>query len=212
MKTKLTKRAVALFESIKKTDDNGIEYWSSRDLWKILEYTEHRHFLPVIEKAKISCVNSGHSVSDHFEDILEMVVVGSNAERQMKSIKLSRYACYLTVQNADPNKPIVAQAHTYFAIQTRIAEVQQMKEYNKLMQIKLIMMWGKVNVFFKIIQLQKYQIKTDTCLRCLLRKGCISFTLLRFSDSQFHIHSQFPPNAVYNLTNDNKAEFHALTK
>ena len=132
MKTKLTKRAVALFESIKRTDDNGIEYWSSRDLWKILEYTEHRHFLPVIEKAKISCVNSGHSVSDHFEDILEMVVVGSNAERQMKSIKLSRYACYLTVQNADPNKPIVAQAQTYFAIQTRIAEVQQMKEYNQL--------------------------------------------------------------------------------
>ncbi len=132
MKTKLTKRAVALFESIKKTDDNGIEYWSSRDLWKILEYTEHRHFLPVIEKAKISCVNSGHLVSDHFEDILEMVVVGSNAERQMKSIKLSRYACYLTVQNADPNKPIVAQAQTYFAIQTRIAEVQQMKEYNQL--------------------------------------------------------------------------------
>ncbi len=109
MKTKLTKRAVALFESIKKKDDNGIEYWSSRDLWKILEYTEHRHFLPVIGKAKISCENSGHSVSDHFEDILEMVVVGSNAERQMKSIKLSRYACYLTVQNADPNKPIVAQ-------------------------------------------------------------------------------------------------------
>ena len=78
-------------------------------------------------------------MSDHFEDILEMVVVGSNAERQMKSIKLSRYACYLTVQNADPSKPIVAQAQTYFAIQTRIAEVQQMKEYNKLMKIKLIM-------------------------------------------------------------------------
>ena len=133
MKTKLTKRAVALFESIKKTDDNGIEYWSSRDLWKILDYTEHRHFLPVIEKAKISCENSGHPMSDHFEDILEMVVVGSNAERQMKSIKLSRYACYLTVQNADPNKKIVAQAQTYFAIQTRIAELQKTKEYNQLL-------------------------------------------------------------------------------
>lgn len=133
MKTKLTKRAVALFESIKKTDDNGIEYWSSRDLWKILDYTEHRHFLPVIEKAKLACGNSGHFVSDHFEDILEMVVVGSNAERQMKSIKLSRYACYLTVQNADPNKKIVAQAQTYFAIQTRIAELQKTKEYNQLL-------------------------------------------------------------------------------
>ena len=132
MKTKLTKKAVSIFENIKRIDDNGVEYWSSRDLWKILEYTEHRHFLPVIEKAKLACGNSGHFVSDHFEDILEMVVVGSNAERQMKSIKLSRYACYLTVQNADPNKKIVAQAQTYFAIQTRIAELQKTKEYNQL--------------------------------------------------------------------------------
>ena len=132
MKNKLTKKAVSIFENIKRIDDNGVEYWSSRDLWKILEYTEHRHFLPVIEKAKLACGNSGHFVSDHFEDILEMVVVGSNAERQMKSIKLSRYACYLTVQNADPNKKIVAQAQTYFAIQTRIAELQKTKEYNQL--------------------------------------------------------------------------------
>lgn len=132
MKNKLTKKAVSTFENIKRIDDNGIEYWSSRDLWKILEYTEHRHFLPVIEKAKLACGNSGHFVSDHFEDILEMVTVGSNAERQMKSIKLSRYACYLTVQNADPNKKIVAQAQTYFAIQTRIAELQKTKEYNQL--------------------------------------------------------------------------------
>ena len=132
MKAKLTKKAVALFENIKKIDEEGREYWSSRDLWKILEYTEHRHFLPVIEKAKISCENSGHLVSDHFEDILEMVSIGSNTERQMKSVKLSRYACYLTVQNADPSKTIVAQAQTYFAIQTRIAEVKQIEEYNRL--------------------------------------------------------------------------------
>lgn len=131
MRNKLTKKAVSAFENIKRIDDNGIEYWSSRDLWKILEYTEHRHFLPVIEKAKLACGNSGHLLSDHFEDILEMVTVGSNAERQMKSIKLSRYACYLTVQNADPNKQIVAQAQTYFAIQTRIAELQKTKEYNQ---------------------------------------------------------------------------------
>ena len=132
MKAKLTKKAVTLFENIKKIDEEGREYWSSRDLWKILEYTEHRHFLPVIEKAKISCENSGHLVLDHFEDILEMVPIGSNTERQMKSVKLSRYACYLTVQNADPSKTIVAQAQTYFAIQTRIAEVKQMEEYNRL--------------------------------------------------------------------------------
>ena len=132
MKTKLTKRAVALFESIKKTDDNGIEYWSSRDLARILEYKDYRNFLLVLNKAKESCNNSNVSVRDHFVDVTDMVTIGSGAVRTVESVRLSRYACYLTVQNADPNKPIVAQAQTYFAIQTRIAEVQQMKEYNQL--------------------------------------------------------------------------------
>ena len=132
MKTRLTKKAITTCESIKRVDDNGIEYWSSRDLWKVLGYTDYRHFLPVIEKAKIACQNSSQPISDHFEDILEMVVIGSGAERPLDSIKLSRYACYLTVQNADPNKTIVAQAQTYFATQTRIAEIQQMDAYNRL--------------------------------------------------------------------------------
>ena len=132
MSTKLTKKTVSLFESIKNIDENGNEYWTSRSLWKILEYTEYRHFLPVIEKAKIACENSGQRIDDHFEDILEMVTIGSGAERQIDSVKLSRYACYLIVQNADPSKKIVAQGQTYFAIQTRIAEVQQMKEYQEL--------------------------------------------------------------------------------
>ncbi len=132
MSTKLTKNAVSLFESIKKIDENGNEYWTSRSLWKILEYTEYRHFLPVIEKAKIACKNSGQSIENHFEDILEMVEIGSGAGRSVDSVKLSRYACYLIVQNADPTKTIVAQGQTYFAIQTRIAEVQQMKEYQEL--------------------------------------------------------------------------------
>lgn len=132
MRTRLTKKAIKIFESIKKIDDEGVEYWSSRDLWKVLEYTEYRHFLPVIEKAKTACKNSNQNISNHFEDILEMVPIGSGAERQLDSIKLSRYACYLIVQNADPNKTIVAQAQTYFAIQTRIAEVQQMDAYNRL--------------------------------------------------------------------------------
>ena len=132
MSTKLTKKTVSLFESIKKIDESGNEYWTSRSLWKILEYTEYRHFLPVIEKAKLACENSGQRIEDHFEDILEMVTIGSGAERQIDSVKLSRYACYLIVQNADPSKKIVAQGQTYFAIQTRIAEVQQMKEDQEL--------------------------------------------------------------------------------
>ena len=132
MSRRLTKKTMSLFESIKHIDENGIEYWTSRNLWKILEYNEYRNFLPVIEKAKIACKNSGQNIEDHFVDINEMVTIGSGAERLLDSVKLSRYACYLIVQNADPSKAIVAQGQTYFAIQTRIAEVQQMKEYQEL--------------------------------------------------------------------------------
>lgn len=132
MGTRLTKKATATFESIKKIDENGVEYWLSRDLAKILEYADYRNFITVINKAKEACSNSGNEVLDHFGDITEMVTIGSGAQRPIDTIKLTRYACYLTVQNADPSKTIVAQAQTYFAIQTRIAEVQQMEEYNRL--------------------------------------------------------------------------------
>lgn len=132
MSKKLTKKTMTLFESIKHVDENGAEYWTSRSLWKILEYNEYRNFIPVIEKAKIACENSGQRIEDHFVDINEMVAIGSGAVRPIDSIKLSRYACYLIVQNADPSKTNVAQGQTYFAIQTRIAEVQQMKEYQEL--------------------------------------------------------------------------------
>ena len=132
MKAKLTKKAVTLFENIKKIDEDGREYWSSRDLAKILEYKDYRNFLTVINKAKESCSNSNIMLIDHFVDVTDMVSIGSGATRTIETIRLSRYACYLTVQNADPSKTIVAQAQTYFAIQTRIAEVKQMEEYNRL--------------------------------------------------------------------------------
>ena len=132
MKAKLTKKAVALFENIKKIDEEGREYWSSRDLAKILEYKDYRNFLTVINKAKESCGNSNIMLIDHFVDVTDMVSIGSGATRTIETIRLSRYACYLIVQNADPSKTIVAKAQTYFAIQTRIAEVKQMEEYNRL--------------------------------------------------------------------------------
>lgn len=122
----------SLFEAIKKEDENGNEYWSARELAKTLEYTDYRNFITVIEKAKEACKNSDHVISDHFVDFNEMVTIGSGAIRSIESIKLSRYACYLIVQNADPSKEIVAQGQTYFAIQTRIAEIKQMDEYNQL--------------------------------------------------------------------------------
>jgi len=121
-----------IFEQIKRFDENGNEFWSARDLAKVLEYSEYRHFLPAIERAKEACQNSGHNLADHFEDILEMVEIGSKAKRQIESNKLSRYACYLIVQNADPGKEVVALGQTYFAVQTRLQEIRQMDEYNRL--------------------------------------------------------------------------------
>jgi DNA-damage-inducible protein D len=122
----------SIFEQIKEIDENGNEFWSARTLSKALYYSEYRHFSPVVEKAKEACLNSGINASDHFEDILEMVSIGSNAKRQTKSVKLSRYACYLIVQNADPSKEVVALGQTYFAVQTRLQEIQQTERYNNL--------------------------------------------------------------------------------
>lgn len=132
MKEKLLKKNAPVFEHIKRTDKNGNEFWSARDLSKVLEYSEYRHFLPVIERAKEACKNSNYAVIDHFEDILDMVQVGSGAQRKVESVKLSRYACYLIVQNADPSKEIIALGQTYFAVQTRLQEIQQMQNYQRL--------------------------------------------------------------------------------
>ena len=132
MAKELTNPHHNLFEEVKQTDENGNEFWSARDLSRVLEYSEYRHFLPVIERAKEACVNSGQTIENHFEDILEMVAIGSGAQRKTESVKLSRYACYLIVQNADPGKEVVALGQTYFAVQTRLQEIRQMDEYNRL--------------------------------------------------------------------------------
>jgi DNA-damage-inducible protein D len=123
-----------VFEQIKKIDENGREYWSARDLTSILEYSEYRHLLPVIEKAKESCKNSGEVIHNHFEDVLEMVKIGSGAERPIENVYLDRYACYLIIQNSDPTKEVVALGQTYFAIQTRRQEKadQMIEDSNRL--------------------------------------------------------------------------------
>lgn len=111
------------FESIKHTTESGEEYWTSRELSRLLDYSEYRHFLSVLGKAKEACKNSGHSIKNHFEDILGMVKIGSGAQREIQDVRLSRYACYLIVQNGDPSKPLIAAGQTYFAIQTRRQEL-----------------------------------------------------------------------------------------
>jgi DNA-damage-inducible protein D len=113
------------FERIKRINDTGNEYWSSRDFALILGYSDYRNFEQVIKKAKTACFNSGHHIEDHFGDITEMVDIGSGAKRPVSSVYMSRYACYLIVQNADPLKEIVALGQTYFAVQTRRQEISE---------------------------------------------------------------------------------------
>ena len=111
------------FSRIRRVNPAGNEYWSSRDLSSLLGYAEYRNFEPVLEKAKVACFNSGHRVEDHFVDVHEMIEIGKGGQRAVAVVYLSRYACYLIVQNADPSKPIVAIGQTYFAIQTRRQEL-----------------------------------------------------------------------------------------
>ncbi|EFB3137415.1 DNA damage-inducible protein D [Escherichia coli] len=120
------------FEEIKLINANGAEQWSARQLGKLLGYSEYRHFIPVLTRAKEACENSGHTIDDHFEEILDMVKIGSNAKRALKDIVLSRYACYLVVQNGDPAKPVIAAGQTYFAIQTRRQELADDEAFKQL--------------------------------------------------------------------------------
>src|SRR3989344_8483592 len=126
------------FEEIKKIDENGIEYWEARELMPLLGYIKWRNFEEVvIKKAKNACDKSGQTITNHFADIGKKVSIGSGAERESKDYKLSRYACYLIAQNGDPSKQEIANAQTYFAIQTRRQEVfQQLAENEKRLFVR----------------------------------------------------------------------------
>jgi DNA-damage-inducible protein D len=111
------------FETIRRTNPAGNEFWSSRDFAKVLGYADYRNFQSVIESARTACFNSGQRVEDHFVEVTDMVEIGSGAQRSVKTVMMSRYACYLVIQNADPAKEIVAHGQTYFAVQTRRQEL-----------------------------------------------------------------------------------------
>ncbi len=125
------------FESLKQTHNHGVEFWFARDLQPVLDYSSWEKFRRVIHKAMKACGNSGQAEADHFSHVVKMVRIGSGAERQIEDYALSRYACYLIVQNADPSKPVIANGQTYFAMQTRRQELaddqvfQQLKEDEK---------------------------------------------------------------------------------
>ena len=119
------------FESLRQ-EENGCESWSARKLSKVLEYSEYRNFLNVIEKAKEACVNSRHDIVDHFVDVTDMIDIGKGGQRRAADVRLSRYACYLVVQNGDPAKPVIANGQTYFAIQTRRQELADNQAFLQL--------------------------------------------------------------------------------
>lgn len=119
----LIKSTTNVFEKLKRVNEHGSETWSARELAKILEYADFRNFLHVIADARQACQQSGQQEADHFVEFTDMVEIGSGAQRPVENWLLSRYACYLVIQNADPSKPLVALGQTYFAVQTRRQEL-----------------------------------------------------------------------------------------
>ena len=128
------------FEAIKHISAEGNEFWFARELAVVLEYVQWRNFAKVLDRAMLSCKNSGYEIPDHFAEVSKTIKMPKTATKQVIDYKLTRYACYLIVQNGDPRKEVIALGQTYFAIQTRRQEVadyfNQLDEDNKRLVIR----------------------------------------------------------------------------
>jgi DNA-damage-inducible protein D len=132
MRRDIEKRHHRTFESLKKINDDKIEFWFARELQTVLDYSSWDKFKRVLQKAMKACGNSEQVTDDHFSQVVKMVELGSGSKREIEDYALSRYACYLIVQNADPSKPVIANGQTYFAIQTRRQELADDEAFQRL--------------------------------------------------------------------------------
>ena len=134
MKTEVVQSLTNQFEAGAQKTESGIEYWLARDIQHLLGYSKWENFLNVLSKAKTACEISGFPISDHFVEVTKMVGLGSGSQREIDDLMLTRYACYLVAQNGDPQKQQIAFAQTYFALQTRRAELieQRMLEAERI--------------------------------------------------------------------------------
>lgn len=123
MKSEAIAELTMTFEGHAQQTESGVEYWLARDIQHLLGYAKWDNFLNVLGKAKTACEVSGHDIRDHFADVGKMVDLGSGSRREIDDVMLTRFACYLIAQNGDPSKPEIAFAQSYFAIQTRRAEL-----------------------------------------------------------------------------------------
>ena len=130
--TDLIEKHQVTFEGIKHIDEEGREFWLARELYPLLEYKRWDAFKKVVERATEACVKSNIDKENHFRRLTKMVPLGYGSERSIEDIALSRYACYLIVQNGDPSKPVIAAGQTYFAIQTRRQELSDEERFNEL--------------------------------------------------------------------------------
>lgn len=167
---KLLAKEYKQFEDIKQIDEQGNEYWLARDLSKVLEYVEWRNFEKVIKRAMIACENSGNPVKFNFVEVNKIVKMGL-LDKEINDYKLSRYACYLIVQNGDLRKEVIALGQTYFAIQTYRQEVAD--QFNKLDEdARRLVIRGDIKQWNQLLA------ETQRMLESLQKKNLLSFRIL----------------------------------